>query len=73
MTNQQIIDKLKLIKEALGNENITLDEGVELVTDMICDMEECESPFSLNISDDDTYYESFEETDFTKMDTENTI
>ena len=64
-----MIEKLKCIKQALGNDTITVEESCELMDDLICEMEECDGPFSMGSSDDD-YYETFEETDFSNMYTE---
>jgi hypothetical protein len=66
MTTKEIVSKVTTIKENYQNGNISGEELCELLDDLICEVEECEGPFGMGNSDDD-YYESFEETDFTKL------
>ncbi len=66
MTTPEIVSKIKMIKENFQNGNIDSEETCELLDDLVCEIEECEGPFGMGSSDDD-YYESFEETDFTKL------
>jgi hypothetical protein len=66
MTNKDIVNKLNLIKDNFADGNISNDETVELLDDLVCEIEECDGPFAMGSSGDD-YYTSFEETDFTKL------
>ena len=66
MTTKEITSKINLIKENFINGNINSEDMCDLLDDLVCEMEECEGPFSM-VSGDDDYYESFEETDFTKL------
>ena len=66
MTTKQITSKINLIKENYVNGNINSEDMCDLLDDLVCEMEECEGPFGM-VSGDDDYYESFEETDFTKL------
>ena len=65
MTNQEITGKITTIKENYQNGNITGDDVCELLSDLVCEIEECEGPYG-GFGDDD-HYGSFEETDFTKL------
>ena len=66
MTQNEIVNKVKLIKENYANGNITGDELMDLLDDLCCEIEECNGVFGMN-SDDD-YYEDFENTpDFTQL------
>ena len=67
MTNQEITGKITNIKENYQNGNITGDEMCELLDDLVCEAEECQGAFGMESFDDD-YYQTFEETDFTKLD-----
>ena len=66
MTNQEISSKIKLIKENYVNGNISTEDLMDHLDDLCCDIEECEGAFGMSFEDDDNY-ESFEETDFTKL------
>ena len=68
MTNQEITNKINLIKENYQNGNITGDELCDLLSDLVCEIEECEGAFGMGFGDDD-HYGSFEETDFSKLET----
>ena len=65
MTIQEIIERIKTIKGNYVNGNITGDDMVELMEDLIHDVEGNDG---MSWSDDD-HYGSFEETDFTKLET----
>ena len=69
MTTPEIVNKIRLIKEAYQNGNITGEETCELLDDLICEIEECEGPFGNSSFSDDDHYGSFEETDFSKLET----
>ena len=66
MTLSKITENITNIKENYQNGNITGDEMCELLDDLVCEAEECQGAFAMG--DDDDYYQTFEETDFTKLD-----
>ena len=66
MTLKNVSNKIVDIKGNYQNGNITGDEMCELIDDLVCEIEECSGPFGSGNFDDD-YYQSFEETDFTKL------
>ena len=66
MTNQEITNKINNIKENYQNGNCTGDDMCELLSDLICEIEECEGAFGMGFGVDD-HYCSFEQTDFTKL------
>ena len=68
MTNQEITGKITIIKENYQNGNITGDDVCELLSDLVCEIEECAGAFGMGFGDDD-HYGSFEETDFSKLET----
>ena len=63
MTIQEIIAKIKLIKENYVNGDISGDSVVEHLEDIIFDVEGNDGMSW----DSDDHYTSFEETDFTKL------
>ena len=65
MTLNKVTENITNIKENYQNGNITGDEMCELLDDLVCEVEECQGAFAME-SDDD-YYQTFEETDFTKL------
>ena len=69
MELREITNKITLIKENYGNGNINGDELMELLSDLVCEIEECEGAFGMSSFGDDDHYGSFEETDFTKLET----
>ena len=64
MTIQEIIEQLKTIKGNYVNGNITGDDTIELIEDIIHDVEGNDG---LSWSEDDSWENSFEETDFTQL------
>ena len=68
MTNQEITGKITIIKENFQNGNISGDDVCELLSDLVCEIEECAGAFGMGFGDYD-HYGSFEETDFTKLET----
>ena len=68
MTNQEITGKITIIKENFQNGNISGDDVCELLSDLVCEIEECAGAFGMGFVYDD-HYGSFEETDFTKLET----
>ena len=67
MELKEITSKITLIKENYGNGNINGDELMELLSDLVCEIEECEGAYGMSSFGDDDHYGSFEETDFTKL------
>tara|TARA_Y100000593_G_scaffold78379_1_gene145549 strand:+ start:236 stop:439 length:204 start_codon:yes stop_codon:yes gene_type:complete len=65
MTIKNITENVTNIKENYQNGNITGDELCELLDDLVCEIEESNGAFS--VESDDDYYQTFEETDFTKL------
>ena len=63
MTVQEIIEQIKNIKGNYVNGNITGDDMVELMEDLIHDVEGNDGM----MWEDDDNYGSYEETDFTKL------
>ena len=63
MTIQEIIERIKTIKGNYVNGDITGDDMVELMEDIIHDVEGNDGMSW----DSDDHYGSFEETDFTKL------
>ena len=62
MTIQEIIQRVKDIKGNYVNGNITGDDMVELMEDLVHDVEGNDG-----VDWNNDFYESFEETDFTKL------
>ena len=67
MTIQEIMNKIKDIKANYVNGEITSDGMVEAMEDLIHDVEGNDG-FAFG-SDDDDHYSSFEETDFSSLET----
>ena len=67
MTNQEISRKIKIIKENYVNGNINSEDMMEHLDDLCCELEECEGAFGMGFEGDEDHYDSFEETDFTKL------
>jgi hypothetical protein len=67
MTYDEIVDKIELLTGNYQNGNIDGEEMCELLDDLCCDITECNDPFNSMGKTDDTYYESFEETDFSEL------
>ena len=67
MTNQEITGKITNFKENYQNGNITGDDLCELLSDLVCEIEECEGAFGMSGFGEDDHYGSFEETDFSKL------
>ena len=64
MTIQEIMETIKNIKGNYVNGNITGDDVVELMEDLIHDVEGNDG---MSWDGDDDHYQSFEETDFTTL------
>ena len=67
MSYEEIVGKIELIKSNYQNGNINGEDLCELLSDLQCDISECESAFGMHSNVEDDYYQSFEETDFTKL------
>ena len=65
MTIQEIIARLKLIKENYANGDLSGDGIIEGIEDIVYDVEGNDG---MSFSDDD-HYGSFEETDFSSLET----
>ena len=66
MTLQQVIEELKNIKEqAVNDEEIGKNSVLEAITDIIHDAGDGGLDFDMDFDDD--HFSSFEETDFTKL------
>ena len=66
MTIQEIVDKIKVVKEGYVNGQLDSEELVEFLDDLCCEIEGCNDSFNFACGDDD-FYQSFEETDFTQL------
>ena len=66
MTIQEIMNKIKDIKASYVNGMITSDDMVEHLEDLIHDVEGNDW---FSFGSDDEHYASFEETDFTTLET----
>lgn len=64
MTIQEILEQLKTIKANYVNGNITGDDTIELIEDIIHDVEGNDG---MSWSDDDMWEGSFEQPDFTQL------
>ena len=64
MTIEEIMSRIKNIKESFQNGIINSDGLMEHMEDLIHDVEGNDG---FNFSDDEDHYESFEETDFTNL------
>ena len=60
---QEITSKLETLKTAVGNEEVTMDNVLEFIEDLLCDIN---GDGCFDFQDDD-HYNSFEETDFTQL------
>ena len=68
MNIQDIIDQLKNIKEqAINDDEITKGSIVNALTDLIHDVEGNDGLEGFLSDSDDTYYENFENVDFTEL------
>ena len=64
MTIQEIMNKIKDIKRNFVNGEISSDDMVECLEDLVHDVEGNDG---FNFSDDEDHYGSFEETDFSTL------
>ena len=62
----EIVQQIKHIRAEYENGNINADDMSEALEDLCIDIKD-KSDHSQIFDNDDCYYESFEETDFTKM------
>ena len=61
---QEITSKLETLKTAIGNEDITMEDTLEFIEDLLCDIK---GDGCFEFESDDDHYGSFEETDFTQL------
>ena len=66
MTTPKIIDRITAIKDLFADGEIEGGELIEHLDDLLIDIKNGDGGFAVT---DDDYYETFEETDFTKLDT----
>ncbi len=67
MTTPKIIDRITAIKDLFAEGEIGSEELIEHMDDLLIDMKDQGDGFTFS-NNDDEYYQSFEETDFTKLD-----
>ena len=65
MTTPKIIDRITAMRDCFADGDINGEELIDHMDDLLIDIKNTDNGFS--ISDDDSYYESFEETDFTML------
>ena len=65
MTTPKIIDRITGIRDLFADGEIDGGELIEHMDDLLIDIKNGDGGFSAT---DDDYYESFEKTDFTKLD-----
>ena len=65
MTTPKIIDRITAIKDLFAEGEIGSEELIEHMDDLLIDIKNGDGGFAAT---DDEYYQSFEETDFTKLD-----
>jgi len=65
MTIVEIVQQIEAIRAEYENGNLTSDDMSEHLEDLCIDIKN--SNDLLDFESDDDYYQSFEETDFTKM------
>ena len=65
MTTPKIIDRITGIRDLFADGEIDGGELIEHMDDLLADIKNTDGEFAVT---DDDYYESFEETDFTKLD-----
>ena len=65
MTTPKIIDRITAIKDLFADGEIEGGELIEHMDDLLIDIKNGDGGFA--VTDDDSYYETFEETDFTML------
>ena len=65
MITSKIIDRITAIKDLFADGEIEGGELIEHMDDLLIDIKNGDGGFAAT---DDEYYQSFEETDFTKLD-----
>ena len=68
MDTPKIIDRITSIRDLFADGEIGSEEMIEHLDDLLIDIKDTNDGFT-SLNDDDSYYKSFEETDFTKLDT----
>ena len=64
MDTSKIIDRVIAIRDGFANGEIGSEELIEHMDDLLIDIKYGDGGFAVT---DDDYYETFEETDFTKL------
>ena len=64
MTTPKIIDRITAIKDLFADGEIGGEELIDHMDDLLIDIKNGDGGFAVT---DDDYYETFEETDFTKL------
>ena len=67
MTVQEIINQLKNIKGSYLNEEITTEDLIEGIEDIVHEVEGNDGLEGMSVATDDEFYEDFEGIDFTKL------
>ena len=67
MDTSKIVDRVIAIRDGFANGEISSEELIEHMDDLLIDMKDQGDGFTFS-NNDDEYYQSFEETDFTKLD-----
>ena len=65
MTTPKIIDRITAIRDCFADGEIEGEELIDHMDDLLIDIKNTSDSFAIT---DDDYYETFEETDFTKLD-----
>jgi len=65
MITSKIIDRITAIKDLFADGEIEGGELIEHMDDLLIDIKNGDGGFA--VTDDDSYYETFEETDFTML------
>ena len=71
MTVQEIINQLKNIKGSYLNEEITTEDLIEGIEDIVHEVEGNDGLEGMSVATDDEFYEDFEGIDFTKLKVQN--
>jgi len=69
MTISEITNRITAMRDLFADGEIGSEELVEHMDDVLIDIKDTSDGFTFLNDDDDSYYETFEETDFTKLET----
>ena len=67
MTISKITDRITAMRDLFADGEIGGEELVEHMDDLLIDIKDTSDGFTFLNDDEDSYYETFEETDFTKL------